>query len=136
MLREALLQALASLGGDVREKGEAIEFTKVLAERRVFFSRTRLVYRVTVRVDEGRREVHVWESLAETSAGLAPGAGAGAKLERYRTRPLTREGTIAEEAALFGKRYSYSFDFAAVRGVIERAARDQGFAVRYSVSGR
>lgn len=72
MLREALLQALAPLGGEVREKGEAIEFTKVLAERKTFLSRRKLVYRATVRVDEGRREVHLWESLTETGSGLSP----------------------------------------------------------------
>lgn len=136
MLREALLQALAVLGGEVRERGDAIEFTKVLAERRAFLSRRRLVYRATVRVDEGRREVHLWESLTETSSGLAPEAGAGFKVETYRTWPEARAGTIKEQAELFGKRYNYTFDFSAVRKELEAAARGHGYAVQVKLSGR
>ncbi|MCX7751194.1 MAG: hypothetical protein N2320_06670 [Candidatus Bipolaricaulota bacterium] len=129
MLREALIEALTSFGGEVREEGGTIAFTKVLAERRVFLARRRLVYRAVVRVDEGKREVHVRETLTETGSGLALESGAGFKAESYRTRPGAREGTIAEQAELFGKKYSYTFDFAAVRAALEVAARNHGCTV-------
>lgn len=136
MLREALLQALARFGGEVRVEGDRIEFTKVVAQRRTFLSRKRLVYRAEVRADEGRREVHVRETLTETSSGLAPESGAGFKVESYRARPESREGTVAEQAELFGGQYQYTFDFSAVRAALEAAAREHGYTVHAHLSPR
>ncbi len=134
MLREALREALASLGGEVREKGDAIEFTKVLAERKMFLSRRRLVYRATVRVDEGRREVQLLESLTETGSGLAADSGVGVKKETYRIGRGPREGGIAEQSKLFGKAYAYTFDHGAIRTVIENLARSHGYTVQYHIT--
>lgn len=136
MLREELYRTLASFGGEVRERGGAIEFTKVLAERKVFLSRKKLVYRVLVRVDEEKGEVHLSESLTETDSGLAADSGFGLKTERYRTGKGPREGNIAEQSKLFGKAYSYAFDFASVRSATERLAQEHGYAVHYHLIDR
>lgn len=72
MLTKALAELLTGLGGEVRERGGTVEFTRILAERRVFLSRKKLVYRARLRVDDGARAVHLSESLSETGSGLAP----------------------------------------------------------------
>lgn len=134
-MKEALKRHLEVLGGEVEERGAVIEFTKVLAERRAFLSRKKLVYLARLRVDEKRRELHLTESLTETGRGLAAESGVGFKAETYRTGRGPREGGIAEQSKLFGKVYAYTFDFAAVRGAIERLAHQCGYTVQYCVTG-
>lgn len=135
MIVEALVDLLRGLGGEVTARRGEIEFSKVLAERRAFLSRKRLVYRAHLRVDEGKRELHLSESLAETSSGLSPESGFGVKTETYRTSAGPREGDIAEQAKLFGKTYAYNFDYGAIRKRIEELAQEQGYTVRYHVVG-
>ncbi len=115
--------------GEVRGRGGTIEFTKVLAERKGFLSRRKLVYRAMVQMDEKKREVHLSESLTKTGSGLAPESGFEFKRETYRTKRGSREGNIAEQSKLFGKTYSYTFDFASARSAIERLAQDHGYAI-------
>ncbi len=134
MLEAALVEVLRKLGGEVERRGDTIRFTKVLAERKAFFSRKKLVYRATMRVNEEQREVHVRESLTETGSGLAPESGLGFKTETYKTGKGPREGDIAEQSKLFGKAYSYTFDFAAVRGAVERVVQGHGYAVRHHLT--
>jgi hypothetical protein len=135
MLTKALADRLREIGGEVKERGSDIEFTKVLAERRAFLAKKRLVYRARLRVDERARAVHLSESLVETSAGLAPESGFGLKTETYRTGTGPREGSIAEQAKLFGKTYAYTFDHASVRPAIEGLAQEHGYTVHYHLAG-
>ncbi len=135
MFTKVLMDRLRDLGGEVEERGGGIEFTKVLAERRVFLARKKLVYRARLRVDAGARAVHLSESLTETSSGLAPESGFGFKTETYKTRAGPREGDIAERAKLFGKAYTYTFDHGAVRKAIEALAQEHGYTVQYHVTG-
>lgn len=109
---------------------------KVVPERKVFLSRKKLVYRALGWVDEEKCEVHLSESLTETSSGLPPESGLAVKRERYRTRVGPRAGDIAEQAKLFGKVYSYTFDFASVRAAIERLAQAHGYTVHHHLSAR
>jgi len=135
MLTDALAELLNSLGGELKERGGGIEFTKVLAERRAFLARKKLVYWARLRVDEGAREVHLSESLTETSSGLTPESGFGFKTETYKTGAGPREGDIAERARLFGKTYAYAFDYGAVRKEIEALAQEHGYTVHYHIMG-
>lgn len=135
MLTKALAELLTGLGGEVRERGGTVEFTRILAERRVFLSRKKLVYRARLRVDDGARAVHLSESLSETGSGLAPESGFGFKRERYKTGAGPREGGIAEQAKLFGKSYAYSFDHGAIRKALEALAREHGYTVQYHITG-
>lgn len=41
---------------------------------------------------------------------------------------LPREGSIEEQSRLFGKEYTYTFDFAAVRKAIEAAVQAAGYS--------
>ncbi|HPD06961.1 MAG TPA: hypothetical protein PLC08_03680 [Candidatus Bipolaricaulis sp.] len=135
MLTQALHDLLRTVGGEVSERGGEIELTKVLAERRAFLSRRVLVYRARLRVDEGKCEVHLSESLTEAGSGLAADGGAGFKAETYRTGRGPREGNLAEQSRLFGKVYATTFDHGAVRSAIEDLARQHGYTVCYHVAG-
>jgi hypothetical protein len=135
MVKQALVRALGEFGGEVDERGNAIGFAKVVAERKTFLSRKRLVYRASIRVDEEKREVHLSESLTESGLGLASESGVGFKTETYRTGRGPREGGIAEQSKLFGKVYAYTFDHGAIRAKIEALAREHGHIVRYHVAG-
>lgn len=135
MLTQVLVHTLREIGGEVTEESGAIRFARMLAERRAFLSRRKLVYQASVRVDEDNREVHLSESLTETSSGLSSESGSGFRVESYRTRPGSRAGDIAEQARLFGKTYAYTFDHGAIRRTIEALAREHGYAVVYRITG-
>ncbi len=134
MLKEALGQALGALGGEVVSRGNVVEFTKTVAERKAFLSRKRLMYRASIRVDGEKREVHLTESLTETGSGLAADSGVGVRKETYRMGRGPREGGIAEQSKLFGKAYAYTFDHGAIRTVIETLARSHGYTVQYHIT--
>jgi hypothetical protein len=136
VITDAIVNVLEGLGGEVGVRGGEIEFRKVLAERRAFLARKKLVYRAHLRVDGERQELHFSESLTEMSSGLSGESGAGFKAETYRTRPGRREGEVAEQAKLFAKVYAYTFDYGAVRGAIEDLAREHGYTVRSHLAPR
>ncbi len=134
MVKQALVRALGELGGEVASRGDVLEFTKTVAERKAFLTRKRLVYRASIRVDEAKREIHLAESLMETGVGLAADSGVGFKTESYRTGRGPRDGGIAEQSKLFGKVYTYTFDHGAIRAVIETLARSHGYTVQYHIT--
>lgn len=78
--------------------------------------------------------------LKESGSGLSMGGldeptpGFGFKAQTYKTGFGPREGTIEEQSELFGKKYSYSFDFSVLRGRIEKAASDNGYSFRYQIT--
>ena len=111
-----------------------------MAERKAFLSRKKLTYIARWRVDDAGREVRFTEMLKESGFGLSGGdsgmpPGFGFKAETYHTgfgKP--RDGTIEEQSNLFGKRYSYSFEFGKVRKELERIAAGGGYAFKYQVT--
>jgi hypothetical protein len=64
------------------------------------------------------------------------GPGFGFKKESYKTSAGPRSGSIEEQSTLFGKQYSYTFDFSQVRASIENLAIDAGYAFKYQVTSR
>ncbi len=54
-------------------------------------------------------------------------SGFGFKKETYNTFGKERQGTIEEQSKLFGKDYSYKFDFGAFRGAVRKAAEGAGY---------
>lgn len=127
--------------GKLVQARDVYVFEIVVAERRVFLSRTRLTYVARFRIDEERKELRFCEALKETGFGLSGGGGAGMtpgagmKTETYRTgfgRP--RDATIEERSALFGKRYVYAFDFSTFRDHLRQIAEGHGYTFRYQVT--
>ncbi len=62
------------------------------------------------------------------------GSGFGFKKETFRTGAGPREGTIHEQSVLFGKQYTYKYDFSKVRTSMESEAIKAGYAFRYQIT--
>ena len=77
--------------------------------------------------------------LKESGSGVSSGGddispGFGFKAETYKTGAGPREGTITEQSQYFGKQYSYSYDFSAIRTWVEQAATAAGYTFNYTVT--
>ena len=111
----------------------------IIAERKVFLSTKKLIYRAIFRIDDVQKEVHFSEMLKESGSGISSGtdgptAGFGFKAETYNTFTGARTGNIAEQSELFGKRYDYTFDYSRVRiGIAETSAK-AGYGFKYQVT--
>ncbi|MCX5877268.1 MAG: hypothetical protein NT087_13420 [Deltaproteobacteria bacterium] len=57
--------------------------------------------------------------------------GFGFKQETYKTGLGAREESIEEQSRLFGKEYTYTFDFSAVRKAMEGAAQAAGYTFHW-----
>ena len=115
----------------------SIEFT--VAERKVMLSKKKLIYNAKFRLDEGKKELRFTEMLKESGAGLSSGdsdfsPGFGFKTETYKTGAGGREGSIKEQSDLFGKQYSYTFDFSRIRTLIESETIQAGYAFKYQLT--
>jgi hypothetical protein len=106
----------------------------LLAERKVFLSKRKLTYKCKVRVDEGARSVRFWEMLVEKGSGLSNGGdvddispGFGFKKTTFKTSGKERSGSIEEASTLFGKDYTYQWDYAGVRTALRGIAEAQGY---------
>lgn len=130
-----------SIGAELKEKKGACTLRLVVAERKAFLSKKRLEYIARFRVDDAARKLSFTEMLKETGSGISGGddgvsPGFGFKAETYKTGAGPREGTITEQSQYFGKQYSYSYDFSAIRTWFEQAAAAAGYAFSYSITGR
>lgn len=138
MLLETLLEIAAGQGLTVTEKKGLYTLERVVAERKAFLCRKKLTYRAKFRVSEESKEVHFTELLKESGFGVSSGSvdtdmspGFGFKKETYKTGTGPREGTIEEQSRLFGKEYTYTFDFAAFRKAVEAAAQAAGYSFHW-----
>ena len=116
------------------QKDGSARMEAVIAERKAFLSKKKLTYVCRFRVDEPAREVRFLEMLKESGFGVSSGGGDGEmspgfgfKKESYNTFGKERGGSIEEQSKLFGKDYSYTFDFGAFRGAVRKAAEDAGY---------
>ena len=132
------LMALQSLPAPLMEqKGGTLGFEAVIAERKSFLNRKKLTYRCCLRISDSDRKVRFYEVLKESGFGISGGGGfaGGAspgfsfKKETYSTFGKERSGSIEEQSKLFGKDYSYAFDYAAVRNAVRAAAEEEGYAL-------
>jgi hypothetical protein len=129
-IAEALRSLASELGADFDHKKGAYRLEKVIAERKVAFSKKKLTYLARIDVDEASHTVGFSDMLKETGSGMTSGdtsPGFGFKKETYRTGPRSRSGTIEEQSRLFGSSYDYRFDFGAVRTRIEAIATEAGY---------
>lgn len=139
-LHEEIKKVFAAFPAEFSEKKGLFSVEYVVAERKAFLSKKRLVYIAKYRIDENQREVRFTEMLKESGSGLSiggdfgSGPGFGFKAETYRTGGGAREGIIDEESNLFGAKYNYTFDFKTIRGAVEKKVQDAGFAFRYRIT--
>ena len=128
------IQAYAqSIPAELKEKNGIQELSFTVAERKTFLSRQKLTYQAKFRIDEVNKAVKFTEMLKEGSAGLQ--AGAGFQVESYNTfKGGKREETIKQQSELFGKKYSYTFDFKTIRNKIEVLAIETGYVFEYQIT--
>jgi hypothetical protein len=62
------------------------------------------------------------------------GSGFGLKKETYKSGRGGREGTIQEQSVLFGKQYTYTFDYGSIRKAVQARAERAGYAFRYQIT--
>lgn len=131
-------------GADLNEKKGVWRFSKVIAERKAFLSKKKLTYSAKFRIDDESKTVKFTEMLAEKGSGLSSGGsfdgdmgmspGFGFKAETYKTGMGGREGSIQEQSTLFGKDYTYNFDYAEVRKKFEDLAKANGYGFKYQIT--
>lgn len=139
-LLDDLKAVVSGIPAELKEKKGVYSFETIIAERKAFLSRKKLTYSAKFRIDEEKREVVFTEMLKESGFGLSSGSddlspGFSSKKYTYNTLSGAREGTIQEQSNLFGKKYSYTFDFAAIRKQIQAAAEKNGYAFTYKIMG-
>lgn len=117
----------------------SVRLERVVAERKALLGTTKLTYRATVTVDEGRREVAFTELLAERGTGLSSmgddegsmGSGFGFQTTSYNTRKDTIADRIEEQARQFSRHYTLDFPYERVREVVAQIAAARGYGFRY-----
>jgi len=127
-------------GGTLSEKKGICTLEILVAERKAFLSTKKLIYIAKYRIEETGKELRFTEMLKESGFGLSVGdsdmsPGFGFKTESYSTgfgKP--REGTIEEQSKLFGKKFSYTFEFGKIRKELEKIATANGLAFKYQVT--
>ena len=138
-LPEEIRQFVADRGAKLEESNGIFTAALVIAERRAFLTGKKLAYIAKFRIDESAKEVRFTEMLKESGWGISGGdidssPGWGFKVQKYRIGAGARKGTIKEQSILFGKKYSYSFDFETIRSAIEEKTRAAGFTFKYQIT--
>jgi hypothetical protein len=127
--------AAASAGTPVRlspQKDGSLKGEAVLAERKAFLSKKKLTYSCKARVDDATRTVRFWEMLMEKGSGMSGGMddmspGIGFSAGTYKSGGKELSGSIEEASQLFGKDFSYQWDYAAVREALRQVAASAGY---------
>ena len=140
---EKIQTALSKYNGEWKEKKEIWEFKVLIAERKAFLSKKKLTYLAKMRIVENEKLVKFTEMLVDQSSGFSSGGsfddsmtpGVGFKKESYNTLSgKGREGTIEEQSSLFGKEFSYKFDYKEIRELVEKTAQANGYKFAYQVT--
>lgn len=142
MLIDELQKIADSVSANLSEKKGIYSLEAVVAERKAFLTKKKLQYIAKFRIDDENKEVKFTEMLKESGSGFSSGGdeddmspGFGFKKEIYKTgMGQPREGTIEEQSNLFGKDYTYNFDFKTIRSQIKEKAKSEGYSFKYQVT--
>lgn len=136
-LIEEIQKSTQGLDGKWSEKKGLWEFSATIAERKTFLAKKKLTYSLKLRIDESAKVVKFSEMLVEAGSGFSSGgdmdSGFGVKTETYNTFGGARQGTITEQSKLFGKDYTYQFDYNEIRDRIQKIAEQAGYQFEYQV---
>lgn len=127
--------------GKWNEKKGVWNFSATIAERKVFLSKKKLTYSLKIKFDENSKVLKFSEILIETGSGISSGgdydsgmsSGFGFKSESYNTFGGNRQGTIDEQSNLFGKDYSYQFDYKEIRLIVKDIVEKAGYKFEYQI---
>jgi hypothetical protein len=113
------------------QKDGSLAMETLVAERKAFLSKRKLIYKCKLRVDDNTRKVTFWEMLEEKGSGVSGGddmaPGFGFKKETYGTRGKELSGSIEEASNLFGRDYDYDWNYAVVRRMVRGAVEAAGY---------
>jgi hypothetical protein len=134
-LMAEIKEALSGRDGKWNEKKGVWDFSTVIAERKAFLSKKKLTYTFKIKIDDGAKIVKFSEMLIESGSGVSSGGGFdddsstgfGFKTESYNTSKGSRQGTIEEQSKLFGKDYSYTFDYSELRLKVKEIVEKAGY---------
>jgi hypothetical protein len=136
-LIEEIQKSTQGRDGKWSEKRGLWEFSATIAERKTFLAKKKLTYSLKLRIDESAKVVKFSEMLVEAGSGFSSGgdmdSGFGVKTETYNTFGGARQGTITEQSKLFGKDYTYQFDYNEIRDRIQKIAEQAGYQFEYQV---
>lgn len=140
-LIDAIKKSVESREGKWNEKKGVWDFSATIAERKAFLSKKKLTYTMRVKIDEAAKVVKFSEMLMESESGLSTGSdfdsglstGFGVKTESYNTFKGALQGSIVEQSNLFGKEYTYQFDFKELRSKVKEAVEQAGYKFEYQV---
>lgn len=138
---DEIKKALENHDGKWNEKKGVWDFSATIAERKAFLSKKKLTYAAKMRIDDGAKVVKFSEMLIEAGSGLSSGGGFdggmstgfGFKKESFNTFSGGRQGTIEEQSNLFGKDYSYHFDFKEARLKVKEVVENAGYKFEYQI---
>lgn len=138
---DEIKQALEFREGKWSEKKGVWDYSTTIAERKAFLIKKKLTYSLKIRIDDGTKMVRFSEMLVEAGSGLSTGGdfeggmstGFGVKTESYNTFKNPRQGTIDEQSRLFGKDYSYQFDYSEVRSKVKAVVEKAGYQFQYQI---
>jgi len=134
-LNQAIQAYAKSISADLKEKKGSYNLSVTVAERKTFMSKQKLTYQAKFRIDEGEKLVKFTEMLKESSSGM--NADAGFQTTSYRTGKGGRqESVIDQQSTLFGKKYTYNFDFKTIRGKLESLAKEAGYKFQYQITAK
>ncbi|HBI14382.1 MAG TPA: hypothetical protein DDY20_02505 [Desulfobulbaceae bacterium] len=139
-LREEIQAIVKAVPAALTERKDLFSFSYVVAERKAFLCKQKLVYSAKIRIDDLNKELHFSEMLKETGFGLGGGndgdtmsPGLGFRKSVYKTGLGPRLETIEELSSFFGKKYSYTFAFALIRERIKAAATNARYRFVYKL---
>ncbi len=138
-IKDELTKIASQISGGVTERRETFEINATIAERKAFLSVKKLTYTAKIKIDDVQKELHFSEMLKEASAGISSGfdsdisSGFGFKKEAYKTGSKGREGSIDEQSKLFGKDYTYKFDYSQIRKAVETLSETSGYKFIYHI---
>lgn len=138
-LMDEIKKSVENLAGKWNEKKGLWDFSATIAERKTFLAKKKLTYSLRIRIDDGTKIVKFSEMLVEAGSGLSSsgdfdsGSGFGFKTESYNTFGGSKKASIEEQSKLFGKGYSYVFDFNEVRLKIKDIVEKAGYTFEYQI---
>jgi len=137
-MMDEMRAVLAVYNGEWKERKGVWKFSAVIAERKAFLSRKKLTYAATMRFDDAAKAVRFSEMLTESGSGFGDtdggiSTGFGVKTETYSTFKGPLQGTIEEQSRLFGKDYTYTFNYSEIRSKIQAVAGKYGYTLDYQV---
>ncbi len=141
-LLDEIKRIAAEIPAEITEDRGLYTLRFLVAERKAFLSKKKLEYIAKLRIDDQGKEIRFTEMLKESGSGISSGSGGfddispgfGFKKETYKTGAGPREGTIEEQSNLFGKDYTYRFDFKTIRPKLEEQAKIAGYEFKYQIT--